>query len=64
MTSHDQGLFSQRQGRQRRETLGMRLGFHMIAPVTTIAAVMEKRVSAIYGNTPFSDSSDSGDDRR
>ena len=45
-------------------------GFHIIAPVATIAAVVEKRVSAtvaIYGNTLFSDSSDkydSGDERR
>ena len=45
-------------------------GFHIIAPVATIAAVVEKRVSAtvaIYGNTLFSDSSDkydSGDARR
>ena len=45
-------------------------GFHIIAPVATIAAVVEKRVSAtvaIYGNTLFSDSSDkydSGDGRR
>ena len=45
-------------------------GFHIIAPVATIAAVVEKRVSAtvaIYGNTLFSDSSvkyDSDDERR
>ena len=45
-------------------------GFHIIAPVATIAAVVEKRVSAtvaIYGNTLFRDSSDkydSGDERR
>ena len=45
-------------------------GFHIIAPVATIAAVVEKRVSAtvaIYGNILFSDSSDkydSGDERR
>ena len=45
-------------------------GFHIIAPVATIAAVVEKRFSAtvaIYGNTLFSDSSDkydSGDERR
>ena len=45
-------------------------GFHIIAPDATIAAVVEKRVSAtvaIYGNTLFSDSSDkydSGDERR
>ena len=45
-------------------------GFHIIAPVATIAAVVEKRVSAtvaIYGNTLFSDRSDkydSGDERR
>ena len=35
--------------------------FHIIAPVATIAAVIEKRVSAtvaIYGNTLFSDSCD------
>jgi len=44
--------------------------FHIIAPVATIAAVIEKRVSAtvaIYGNTLFSDSGDkydSGDERR
>ena len=45
-------------------------GFHIIAPVATIAAVVEKRVSAtvaINGNILFSDSSDkydSGDERR
>ena len=45
-------------------------GFHIIAPVATIAAVVEKRVSAtvaIYGNILFSDSSDkydSSDERR
>ena len=45
-------------------------GFHTIAPVATIAAVIEKLVSAtvaIYGNTLFGDSSDgsdSGDKRR
>ena len=39
-------------------------GFHIIAPVATIATVVEKRVSAtvaIYGNTLFSDSSDGSD---
>ena len=39
-------------------------GFHIIAPVATIATVVEKRVSAtvaIYGNTLFSDSSDRSD---
>ena len=39
-------------------------GFHIIAPVATIAAVVEKRVSAtvaIYGNTLLSDSSDKYD---
>ena len=38
--------------------------FHIIAPVATIATVVEKRVSttvAIYGNTLFSDSSDGSD---
>ena len=45
-------------------------GFHIIAPVATIAAVVEKRVSAtvaIYGNTLLSDSSgkyDGGDECR
>ena len=45
-------------------------GCHTIAPVATIATVVEKRVSAtvaIYGNTLFSDSSDgsdSGDEHR
>ena len=45
-------------------------GFHIIAPVATVVAVVEKRVSAtvaIYGNTLFSDSSDkydSGDELR
>ena len=44
-------------------------GFHMIAPVATIATVVEKRVSAtvaIYGNTLFSNSdrSDSSDEHR
>ena len=41
-------------------------GFHIIAPIATIAAV-EKSVSAtvaIYGNTLFNDSSDGSDDRR
>ena len=39
-------------------------GFHIIAPVATIATVVEKRVSAtvaIYGNTLFGDSSDGSD---
>ena len=42
----------------------LKLGFHIIAPVATIAAVVEKHVSAtvaIYGNTLFSDSSDKYD---
>ena len=42
-------------------------GFQIIAPVATIAAIVEKRVSAtvaIYGNTLFNDSSDGSDDRR
>ena len=49
---------------------GLKPGFHIIAAVATIAAVVEKRVSAtvaIYGNTLFSDSSDkydSSDERR
>ena len=49
---------------------GFKPGFHIIAPVATIAAVVEKRVSAtvaIYGNTLFSDSGDkydSSDERR
>ena len=44
--------------------LKVKPGFHIIAPVVTIATVVEKRVSAtvaIYGNTLFSDSSDGSD---
>ena len=50
--------------------VALKPGFHIIAPVATIASVVEKRVSAtvaIYGNILFSDSSDkydSGDERR
>jgi len=53
-----------------RSKKGHMIKLHIIAPVATIAAVVEKRVSAtvaIYGNTLFSDSGDkydSGDERR
>ena len=41
--------------------------FHIIAPVATIAAVVEKRESAteaIYGNTLFNNSNNGSDNRR
>ena len=42
-------------------------GFHIIAPIATITALVEKRVSvtvAIYRNTLFNDSSDGNNSRR
>ena len=48
-------------------TSSLKPGFHLIAPVATIAAVVKKRVSAtvaVYGITPFNDGSDGNDNRR
>ena len=57
-------------GETRKSEKESETGFHIITSVDTIAAVVEKRVSATvatYGNTPFNDSSDVSDgsnDRR